>query len=207
MKLEYVDSLILAHPFVRGFEQVSYCLSDEEVRAVAQGEISETVRKRKQEDIEEKEGASTVYSTAFYIGLQIEPKQPGSVGPRRLDISYPTTEFSKLVKMWEKYDEATMGIVVRHIKSVALPDSVFEEGERPPRVAQKRVKAPGKSNNTSQDLPNKKRRSSHPTSTTAEAELQIPDNTLPPFGPSYAGEVKSPELPFGEPVAVSTGAR
>lgn len=42
--------------------------------------------------------------------------QVGAVGPRRLDISYPTTEFTKLVKMWEKYDEDTMGIVVRNIK-------------------------------------------------------------------------------------------
>ena len=40
----------------------------------------------------------------------------GAVGPRRLDISYPTTEFTKLVKTWEKFDETTMGIVVRHIR-------------------------------------------------------------------------------------------
>ena len=44
----------------------------------------------------------------------------GSTGPRRLDISYPTTEFTKLVKMWEKFDEATMGIVVRHIKRLDI---------------------------------------------------------------------------------------
>lgn len=75
MKLEYVDTLTLAHPFIKGFEQVSYCLSDEEVRAVAQGEISEAITKRKKEDIEGKEGASIVYSTTFYIGLAIEPKQ------------------------------------------------------------------------------------------------------------------------------------
>lgn len=136
MKLEYVDSLILAHPFIKGFEQVSYCFSDEEVRAVAQGEVSDAIAKRTKEDIEGKEGAVPVYSTTFYIGLAIEPKQgticrlmlteteskilwlfqAGAVGPRRLDISYPTTEFTKLVKMWEKFDEGTMGIVVRHIK-------------------------------------------------------------------------------------------
>lgn len=78
MKLEFVESLALAHPFIKGFEQVSYCLNDEEVRAVAQGEISEAVAKRKKEDIEGKEGASTVYSTTFYIGLAVEPKQRAS---------------------------------------------------------------------------------------------------------------------------------
>ena len=75
MKLEYVDALTLAHPFVKGFEQITHCMTEDEVRAAAQGEISETMAKRKKEEIEGKEGASTVYSTTFYIGLAIEPKQ------------------------------------------------------------------------------------------------------------------------------------
>ena len=74
MKLEYVDSLTLAHPFTKGFEQVSHCISDDEVRAVAQGENWESINKRKIEDLEGKEGASTVHSTTFYIGLAIAPK-------------------------------------------------------------------------------------------------------------------------------------
>ncbi|KAL0950111.1 hypothetical protein HGRIS_010109 [Hohenbuehelia grisea] len=116
MKLEFVDSLILAHPFIKGFEQVSYCISEEEIRAVAQGEISDAIKKRTKEEIEGKPGAGPVYSSTFYIGLAIEPKQPGSSAPRRLDISWPTTEFTKLVKNWEKYEEVSMGIVVRHVK-------------------------------------------------------------------------------------------
>ncbi|KAF9006726.1 Poly(A) polymerase central domain-containing protein [Cyathus striatus] len=161
MKLEFVDSLTLAHPFVRGFEQISYCLTEEEVRAVAAGEISETIASRKKEDLEGKEGVNPVYSTTFYIGLAIEPKPviAGAVGPRRLDISYPTTEFTKLVKSWEKFDERTMGIVVRHIKRSApclrtyvmmecstvtyssdLPENVFDPGERPAKTVQKRTK-------------------------------------------------------------------
>ncbi|PIL37403.1 hypothetical protein GSI_01097 [Ganoderma sinense ZZ0214-1] len=181
MKLEFVESLALAHPFIKGFEQVSYCMDDNEVRSVAQGEISEAVARRKKEDIDGHEGASAVYSTTFYIGLAVEPKQrafqsstsppartlahirqqqAGLVGPRRLDISYPTNEFSKLVKMWEKFDELTMGIVVRNIKSSALPDYVFDEGERQPRQALKRPKKEtnDRSNNTSPEVQNKKPR-------------------------------------------------
>lgn len=75
MKLEYVESLVLAHPFIKGFEQVSYCLTDEEVRAVAQGELTDAIAKRKPEDIQGKEGAGPVYSTTFFIGLAIEPRQ------------------------------------------------------------------------------------------------------------------------------------
>ncbi|KAJ6600276.1 Poly(A) polymerase central domain-containing protein [Mycena vulgaris] len=141
MKLEYVDSLTLAHPFIQGFEQILYCLTDEEVRLVAQGEISDAVIKRKKEEIEGKEDGGVVYSTTFYIGLLIEPKQAGAVGPRRLDISYPIQEFSKLVRGWEKFDES-MSLVVQHIKSSSLPDYVYDIGERPQKPEPKRAKDP-----------------------------------------------------------------
>ncbi|TFK94256.1 polymerase [Polyporus arcularius HHB13444] len=229
IKLEYVESLELAHPFIKGFEQVSYCLNDEEVRAVAQGDISEAVAKRKKQDIEGKEGASAVHSTTFYIGLAVEPRQPGSIGPRRLDISYPTTEFTKLVKMWEKFDEQKMGIVVRHIKSAALPDYVFEEGERQPRPVLKRPKkeATDRSSNTSPDMPNKKPRHMLPETTTTthpHEHFKENGNTLPHVNmvttvdrpPSTAGlytsnvkdpaEIKSPQLSRSENVALTTVA-
>jgi len=231
MKLEYVDSLLLAHPFTKGFDQVHCCATDDEVRAVAQGDVSDAVSKRKKEDIEGKDGASTVYSTTFYIGLAIEPKQPGAVGPRRLDISYPTTEFTKLVKMWEKFDDASMGIVVRHIKSTALPDYVFDEVERQTKSAQKRPKfskGGGKSSNASPDMPNKRRRSSqHPPSNDLQSATQIipPTTTLraaqngltvvTPVPPSldvpasriYKGpDINLAQLSYGDQVAVTTGA-
>ncbi|KAJ7462038.1 poly-A polymerase [Mycena latifolia] len=214
MKLEYVDSLTLAHPFIKGFEQILYCLTDEEVRLVAQGEISDAVLKRKKEDIEGKEGGGVVYSTTFYIGLQIEPKQAGAVGPRRLDISYPTQEFTKLVRVWEKFDESSMSIVVQHIKSSALPDYVYDAGERPQKLVQKRAKGPSKSSNTSPEMPTtKRRRSSHPTSDSPKSsENDVPMSLSPvvemsgAFAPKDPLEIRSPQLPFGENVAVTKGA-
>ncbi|KAH9943190.1 polymerase [Epithele typhae] len=133
MKLEFVDSLEIAHPFIKGLERTSFCLNDEEVHSVAEGEIPEAVAKRKKEDIEDKDGARTVYTTSFYIGIAVAPKQPGATGPRKLDISYPITEFTKVVKLWEKFEDPKMGIYVRNLKSSSLPDYVFEEDERPPR--------------------------------------------------------------------------
>ncbi|KAF8272098.1 Poly(A) polymerase central domain-containing protein [Lactarius quietus] len=156
MKLELVESLHLAHPFNKGFDQVAYCVSDEEVRLVAQGETTEAIAKRKAEDIEGVEGARPVYSTTFYVGLGIEAKQPGSTGPRKLDISWPTTEFTKMVKGWDKFDEVKMGIMVRHIKSSALPDNLFDPGERQLKpVVKKRPKQakPAEKTNASPDLP------------------------------------------------------
>ena len=42
--------------------------------------------------------------------------EAGVTGPRTLDITYPITEFTKVVKLWEKFDAATMGIFVRNLK-------------------------------------------------------------------------------------------
>ncbi|TBU41453.1 polymerase [Dichomitus squalens] len=130
MRLEFVDALKLAHPFIKGFDTVYYCLSEDETRAVARGEIPEAVANRKQEDIAGKEGATTMYTKSFFVGLSIKPKEAGATGPRKLDISYPTNEFIKMVRLWEKYDESQMNIAVRHIKHTALPDFVFDKGER-----------------------------------------------------------------------------
>ena len=136
MRLEFVDALKLAHPFIKGFDAVYYCLSEEESRAVSRGEIPDEVAKRKQEDVAGKEGVITMHTTSYFIGLSIKPKegaelyyeictlvpvlmfsrQANATGPRKLDISYPTAEFYKMVKMWDKYDESSMHIVVRHIK-------------------------------------------------------------------------------------------
>ncbi|KAK1224507.1 polynucleotide adenylyltransferase [Marasmius sp. AFHP31] len=220
-QLELIDMVTLAHPFVRGFEQVSYCLSDEEVRAVAQGDISDTISKRKKEDIEGKAGAGPVYTTTFYVGLSIEPKQPGATGQRKLDISYPTIEFTNGVKLWEKFDERTMGIVVRNIRKSALPENVFDPGERQPKPAQKRTKGQGKSNNTSPEMPSSKRirTSTNPLDSAAkEAPIKSNENgAMPPIPltpgvgntgaahPKEQTDLKSPQLPHGENVAVATG--
>jgi poly(A) polymerase len=194
MKLECVDSLTMVHPFTKGFEQVSYCISDDEAHAVAQGENWESISNRKKEDIEGKEGASTVYSTTFYIGLAIAPKASADIGPRRLDFSYPMTEFTKLVKMWEKFDEDTMDIAVCQIKSSALPDYVFEEGERRPKFAQRRpktTKAYGKFHNTSPDTPNKNRQSSNSTSNApGTTPLHTNENGIAVIPPSTNAEPK-----------------
>ena len=74
MKLEYVDSLAIAHPFIKGFDQQVYCLTDEEARLVGEGEFPPELLTRKKEDCEGKEGI-VIYTTSFYIGLAVEPRQ------------------------------------------------------------------------------------------------------------------------------------
>lgn len=74
-KLEHVESLILAHPFIKGFDQTLYCLNEDEVRQSASGDPSEAVLRRKKSDMEGKEGASVIYTSTFYVGLAVEPKR------------------------------------------------------------------------------------------------------------------------------------
>ncbi|KAK4055215.1 polynucleotide adenylyltransferase [Microbotryomycetes sp. JL201] len=155
MKLEYVDTLTLAHPYVKGFDRVNYCVDEAEQRAVSIGEVPTAVAMRTESDMVEGQGG-VVHTTTFYIGLMIERKpcthtsctqhvllhessrafpyvfKAAGNGPRKLDISYPTNEFTKLVKMWDKYDPETMGVIVRYIKSSALPAYVHEGREADP---------------------------------------------------------------------------
>lgn len=75
LKLEFVESLKLAHPYVKGFERVAHCINDEEVSEVAFNRISDTVINRTQEEAAKEPNYRTVYTTTFYIGLAIAPKQ------------------------------------------------------------------------------------------------------------------------------------
>lgn len=162
MKLENAGDAMLeiAHPFIKGFEQVTYCLNEDEVRGAAQGEVTDEMRARTKESIEGKEddGARAIWTMTFYIGLEIKVRDKTTdKTKRKLDISYPTNDFMKQVKMIDSFEEATMGIVIRHIKrsaetrsvcadwvltaadnpppcylSADLPAYVFEGGNKPP---------------------------------------------------------------------------
>lgn len=168
MKLELVPTVMCAHPFIKGFDHESLCFNDDEVRMVATGHVPEEVANRtKQEDLPkdgfgaddakakeqaaekaQEEGHRMIWTTTFYIGLCIEPKSTSVAngGTRKLDISYPTNEFTQKVKQWEQYDESSMGISVSHIKWSNLPAYTTKDDPRPPRQAAKRTKGTKVSN-------------------------------------------------------------
>ncbi|KAA1134141.1 polynucleotide adenylyltransferase [Puccinia graminis f. sp. tritici] len=131
MKVEEVETVDLAHPFIKGFERESYYLTSDEVRAIQVGDVPPDVKGRTLADIEGKEGSGAVYTSSFFIGLLVQPKPAGHTGPRKLDISYPVGEFTRMVKQWEGYAEDSMGIIVRYIKGAQLPDYVFDGEQRP----------------------------------------------------------------------------
>ncbi|OZJ02461.1 hypothetical protein BZG36_04108 [Bifiguratus adelaidae] len=138
MRLEVVENLTLAHPFIKGVDKTHYCKTDEEAREVAHGNFAAATSvdidleggKLDGEKVNGEDGKHNVYTTTFYIGLYIEPKQADSKGTRKLDISWPTREFMDLVKAWDSYDEKRMAIVVQHLKSSALPPELTKDSEK-----------------------------------------------------------------------------
>ncbi|GAA94903.1 uncharacterized protein L969DRAFT_89839 [Mixia osmundae IAM 14324] len=127
--LEGAEGVTLAHIYVDEFEKTYSCKTEEEVKLVASGASTPEISARTEDDIKDVEGAVKLHTSNFYIGLSIDLGPKGS-GSKKLDLSYPTCEFTKLVKRWEKYTPE-MGITVRYMKNIALPDFVFGDRPRP----------------------------------------------------------------------------
>lgn len=107
------------------------------------GNIPTEIAKRTKEEYENKPDILKVYTCSWFIGLLLDPKdrtylhsnylksslqlihyilnQANSTTTRQLDISYPTIEFTKLVKSWDGYQADKMGIILRHVKAKDLP--------------------------------------------------------------------------------------
>ncbi|KAG0173666.1 polynucleotide adenylyltransferase [Apophysomyces sp. BC1034] len=147
LKLELVDMLVLAHPYIKGIEKVHYCLTDEERWNAAHGDYTsersftltegnmeanhlEQIKEKVTLSEEDEKNIRPVYTTTFYIGLCVEPKSDGSTGPRKLNLIWPTQEFLKLVKGWDKFDESSMSIIVRNMKSAMIPSDLAGEGKK-----------------------------------------------------------------------------
>jgi poly(A) polymerase len=148
-KLELVDLLKIAHPYIKGIEKVHYCFPGKESWDAAHGNFSipdrtftvdssiselDHIRSISFLSPEEKESLRPIYTTTFYIGLKVEPITDESPGPRKLNLVWPTSEFMKSAKMWDKYDQKTMGITVKNLKGSMLPDELGGESRRLKRL-------------------------------------------------------------------------
>ena len=133
-KLEVIDTLARVHPFTKGFDRTYYALTDEDQGSIVVGNPSEALQNRTAADVKDNSNVTPIYTTTYYIGLEIakpgakEGEQPdqtpathgttatAGTGPRKLDISQPTSDFMKLTRSWEYYKNDIMGITVRHIR-------------------------------------------------------------------------------------------
>ncbi|KAK9768131.1 polynucleotide adenylyltransferase [Basidiobolus ranarum] len=196
MKLENLDSIVLAHPFIKGFEKTFRCRTDGDKHDVAHGVFSagvEVSEANKNEEIDE--NTRTLYTSTFYIGLCVEPRPTGQTGPRKLDISWPIQDFTKIVKSIESYDETCMSVAVRHIKSNMLPSDVFE-GEERAKLKKREKHSKNKSQANTPDKPNKKLKSGITSKNDADASLSPGALSADNYTLTPASAISSPGTGF-----------
>ncbi len=122
MRLEVIDSLELAHPYIKSFDKKYFCYSDEERNDCIHGKFpQETTTTSSDEPDPERvkeEGVvvSTVYTTSFYIGLKTKKDPNSATAKQSLDISWPVSQFTDMVHKWDLYDATSMGMTVNLIK-------------------------------------------------------------------------------------------
>lgn len=146
MKLEANNDIEVAHPFIKGYDSIVDCKTEEEKHDAAHGIFVVKNSENNVNGDEKKNDTNEKLDNVAENGVQDQEndeKEPGSLdepesstkiyitclyiglsikpkestgGSRKLDISWPIQEFIKLVKSWDKYDETCMAIVVRHIK-------------------------------------------------------------------------------------------
>ncbi|KAI8320990.1 Poly(A) polymerase [Martensiomyces pterosporus] len=203
MKLEAVDLVVLAHPYIKSFDHEFVCRSDEEMKEIREGNLpaesatestdgadsrrgDSSNKDTTQKSGEESPAASAasaeggennkekkLYTSAFYVGLLIKEKQVGATGKRRMDLSWPTQEYIKLIKQPDLWDEETMSLSVRFLRQRQLPDEVFggQPRERKPRVSKRHARSEAKrqSSDTAADehQPKKPKASNTPVPSTS----------------------------------------
>lgn len=140
MKLEQIETIKLAHPFNRGFDKVHFCATEEEAISVAHGEIrsvgihdgvktAETDLKDQNGDSESKEEDDSkvkVYTTTYYIGLEINSGKSIFIEiticrgqysflaeiSKQIDISWASQEFYDMCKSSEHYNVEEQSISI-----------------------------------------------------------------------------------------------
>jgi poly(A) polymerase len=132
MAIENADTgVAIAHPFPDGFDRTHKCKTEDEVDAILHGDLKfqvalsdEEIRSRKAaaeampkdnkdpKTIPEINGETrTIYTTTYYIGLELANK-----GNKKLDISYPVAEFKTICLDWEELEADMMSVCTVHTR-------------------------------------------------------------------------------------------
>lgn len=77
MKLENAEGIVYAHPFVKSFERIYYCINSEEGKQVSTGDIPAHIAKRTKADIEGVNDSLTVHASFFFVGLKLNDAMRG----------------------------------------------------------------------------------------------------------------------------------
>ncbi|KAF2430793.1 Poly(A) polymerase [Tothia fuscella] len=197
----------LAHPYVKGFERVHRCATEEDVDAVLHGSMkfvvgSETVEGQESakhkaavagvvdvqppdESRKVEEGVITMWTTTYYVGLELAASPVAAT--KKLDISQPVSQFREQCYTWTAYDPSMNSLCTVHVRSYDLPEDVFGPGEKRP-VKTKKTKTPkgGKSSSTPAQAaagsqPSPSTNSPMPTSTSVSSKKRTLESEVRPI--------------------------
>jgi len=154
--LDRKNVIAVAHPFPKGFERVHSVPNEQAMEAVKNGSIDYVAKGTSTEMTDETNDAAhqaaaqtgvenaevpdipeqkadidsrTVYTTTYYIGLELKPLEPGKSanpsGPilltlpgasRSLDISLDSQHFKSMCTSWPGYQPEVMDLAVTHVR-------------------------------------------------------------------------------------------
>ncbi|QDS77569.1 hypothetical protein FKW77_001384 [Venturia effusa] len=162
----------IAHPYVKGFQRIHKCRTEEEYDQILHGELKYQIAETTTEDSGlaavladqegddagaqskasqpelDAEGNMIIHTTTYYVGLELG--ETDGEKKKRLDISFPVADFKRLCTDWAQYDANMNGLCTIHTRSHDLPLDVFEPGEKRPdktkKAKSKAAKQTGDSN-------------------------------------------------------------
>ncbi|KIW54985.1 hypothetical protein PV05_07305 [Exophiala xenobiotica] len=162
MLLEGIKDIALARPFTKGFKRVHRCTDEGQIREVQKGSMKYKVEETKTVETtdpelvisngdgaavpaavatqpENDQGAYTVYTYTFYIGIDTTAK--GS-----LNIAPSFQNFKDICEGWTSFNRDAHFLTLASIKCWDLPDDVFDTkaGEVKPSKPVKKVVKPSK---------------------------------------------------------------
>lgn len=165
--LDRKEPIAVAHPFPKGFERIHVVTNDQEAEIVKNGSTQYQAKGTKTQTTDEtkdpahavaaQNGAAnptvpepdnqsnnetrTIYTTSYYIGLELKPLEPGAL--RSLDISTDAQIFKSTCTSWPGYQPGINDLAITHVRNFDLPDDVLEPGEtKPARPKKKMIKKP-----------------------------------------------------------------
>ncbi|KAL5612985.1 hypothetical protein BROUX41_003938 [Berkeleyomyces rouxiae] len=134
------DSIDVAHIFVKGFERVHKCSTQEDILKVLNGSQEFVVPNTESEALKdegsqqangtgtpEKEAEGLLYTLTHYVGLELKKDA------KSLDLSTAVSDFKEVCTRWDKYEPEFNFLNIAHMRNFDLPNDVFEEGEVKPR--------------------------------------------------------------------------
>ncbi|OAX84195.1 hypothetical protein ACJ72_01427 [Emergomyces africanus] len=161
--LDRKSSIAVAHPFPKGFERIHICKGEKEITEVMSGSTQYQAKGTKTETTDETndpqhtaatqnggntihipetdqskgDNGCTLYTTTYYIGLELKPLVPGAA--RSLDISADTHIFKSTCTSWPQYQPGINDLNITHVRNYDLPEDVFQPGEVRPSRPKKKV--------------------------------------------------------------------